>query len=46
MWATSVIFIKKLTKISIHPVGENSPNLVTLARVHPTPSAAVRLGGQ
>jgi hypothetical protein len=28
-WATSVIF-KKLLKVNNHPIGENSPNLVTL----------------
>jgi hypothetical protein len=28
IWATSVI--KKLSGVNIHPVGENSPNLVTL----------------
>jgi hypothetical protein len=30
IWATSVI--KTLTKINIHPTGENSANLVTLHR--------------
>jgi hypothetical protein len=29
MWATSEIF-KKQPKVNIHPLGENSPNLVTL----------------
>jgi hypothetical protein len=29
MWATSVIF-KKLPKVNNRPLGENSPNLVTL----------------
>jgi hypothetical protein len=29
MWATSVIF-KNLPKVNIHPIGENSPILVTL----------------
>jgi hypothetical protein len=29
MWASSVIF-KKLTKVCIRPICENSPNLVTL----------------
>jgi hypothetical protein len=28
MWATSVIFVK-LSKANNHPMGENSPNLVT-----------------
>jgi hypothetical protein len=28
-WATSLIFIK-LAKVNIHPIGENSPNVVTL----------------
>jgi hypothetical protein len=31
--ATSVI-IKKLPKVNNHPIGENSPNLVTLSVVH------------
>jgi hypothetical protein len=30
MWATSVIF-KKMLKVNNRPLGENSPNLVTLA---------------
>jgi hypothetical protein len=29
MWSTSVIFIK-LPKVNSHPMGENSPDLVTL----------------
>jgi hypothetical protein len=29
MWVTSVIF-KKLPKVNNYPLGENSPNLVTL----------------
>jgi hypothetical protein len=32
MWATSVI--KKTTKVNKHPIGENSPNLVTLKARH------------
>jgi hypothetical protein len=32
MWATFVIF-KKLTKVNLHPMGENSPNLVTLLKM-------------
>jgi hypothetical protein len=31
IWATSVIF-KKTPKVNNRPIGENSPNLVTLAR--------------
>jgi hypothetical protein len=31
MWATSVMF-KKMPKVNKRPLGENSPNLVTLSR--------------
>jgi hypothetical protein len=31
MWAASVIF-KLLAKVNNHPMGKNSPNLVTLVR--------------
>jgi hypothetical protein len=33
MWATSVIF-KKNSAENTNPMGENSPNLVTLAAMH------------
>jgi hypothetical protein len=31
MWATSVM-LKQLPKVNSHPIGENSPNPVTLVR--------------
>jgi hypothetical protein len=40
IWATS-IFIKKLPKINNHPMGENSPNLVTLRKGHKSQSFRV-----
>jgi hypothetical protein len=32
VWATSIFFIK-LLKVNSHPMGENSPNLVTLVPI-------------
>jgi hypothetical protein len=40
MWATCAIFKKKLPKVSNRPMGENSPNLVTLALSPDSLSAA------
>jgi hypothetical protein len=34
IWATFVFF-QKLSKVNNRPLGENSPNLVTLSMVHP-----------
>jgi hypothetical protein len=40
MWHTSVIF-KKLPKVRNHPMGEKSPNLVTLTTNPVLPNALI-----
>jgi hypothetical protein len=43
IWASFVIF-KKLPKVNTHPIGEKSPNLVTLLSIKVGPFLRVMLG--